>query len=256
MSDWLFDLGNTRLKHAERLGDGGIGEMHALDHHRGETFGALPPVVRGETAWLAGVASPALQAKLLDVLLTRFARVGFARTHRACAGLRIAYAEPVRLGVDRFLSMLAAVQTRQDVLVVGVGTALTLDLVDAEGRHLGGRIAPSPTLMRESLHARAAQLPVEGGDYIEFAHDTRDALASGCEGAALALIEHGRQHAAQRLGRLPRLWLHGGGAPALQPRLTDAALHPALVLQGLARYAALGDAESASSAAHGRDPGR
>ena len=74
-------------------------------------------------------------------------------------------------------------------LVCGVGTALTIDLIDADGRHLGGRIAPSPTLMREVLHARAPQLPETGGDYVDFAADTEDALASGCEGAALALIE-------------------------------------------------------------------
>ena len=82
-------------------------------------------------------------------------------------------------------------------LVVAVGTALTIDLLDADGRHRGGRIAPSPALMREALHARATHLPVGGGTYAEFADDTEAALASGCEGAALALIERS-QHGARR----------------------------------------------------------
>lgn len=242
MSAWLFDLGNTRLKYARLEGDGGIGEMHGLDHHAGGDFAHLPETVRGETAWVSAVASPALRAALLAALGPRFARISLARTQTRCDGLRIAYAEPSRLGVDRFLALLAARSSPGAVLICGVGTALTLDLLDAEGRHRGGRIAPSPTLMRESLQARARQLPASGGQYQEFAADTVDALASGCEGAALALIDRSREHAARLLGTMPRLWLHGGGAAPLLPRLLDAEAHPRLVLAGLARYAALSDA--------------
>ena len=152
--------------------------------------------------------------------------------------MRIAYAQPQRLGVDRFLALLAA-HARGDgaALVCGVGTALTLDLIDAEGRHRGGRIAPSPALMREALHARAAQLPLAGGDYRPFADDTADALASGCEGAALALIERSLDAARDELGVAPRLLLHGGGSDALRARLENATHVPALVLEGLASWA-------------------
>src|SRR5690606_3887 len=94
-----------------------------------------------------------------------------------------------------------------DVLLAGVGTALTIDLLDAGGRHHGGRIAPSPTLMREMLHARAAQLPASGGAYAEFADDTADALASGCDGAAVALVLRSLEQARWR-----RCWRrHGCG---------------------------------------------
>src|SRR4030095_765238 len=99
-------------------------------------------------------------------------------------------------------------------LVCGVGTALTVDLVDGDGRHLGGRIAPSPTLMREVLHARAPQLPEQGGTYADFATDTEDALASGCEGAGVALISHSLDAAERLLGARPQLFLHGGGSEA------------------------------------------
>jgi type III pantothenate kinase len=76
-------------------------------------------------------------------------------------------------------------------------------LVDGDGRHHGGRIAPSPTLMREMLHARATQLAPMGGTYAEFANDTEDALVSGCEGAALALIERSIVEAARFSARNP-----------------------------------------------------
>lgn len=251
MSAWLFDLGNSRLKFARRQGDGGAGSVASIDHRIDAGFVSLPDEVRGDVAWVAAVAAPELQTALRAALAPRFPRISFARTLRRCDGVRIAYAEPARLGVDRFLTLLAARRAGEPVLVCGVGTALTLDLLDATGLHRGGRIAPSPTLMRESLHARAAQLPVQGGHYAEFADDTVDALASGCEGAALALIERSRVQAAAILGTMPRLWLHGGGAAALSPHLQDAESRPALVLDGLACWAALGDGDSRAPKGNG-----
>ncbi len=251
MIAWLFDLGNSRLKFASRQAAGGAGPVGSIDHRIDAGFATLPDDVRGEVAWVAAVASPALQVALLAALAPRFPRISFARTLPRCGGVRIAYAEPARLGVDRFLTLLAAHAAGGPVLACGVGTALTLDLLDGDGVHRGGRIAPSPTLMRESLHARAAQLPVQGGRYAEFADDTVDALASGCEGAALALVERSRVQAADMLGVMPRLWLHGGGANALLSQLPKAELKSALVLDGLARWAALGDGDGRASKGNG-----
>ncbi|RMH93390.1 type III pantothenate kinase [Lysobacter pythonis] len=240
MNDWLFDLGNSRLKFAPRR-QAAVVEMRGLAHWPGEDFASLPDEVRGETAWVAAVVAPALRAALAGALAERFARVSFVRSTARCGRLRVAYAEPARLGVDRFLALLAAAEAGRPVLVAGVGTALTVDLVDETGGHRGGRIAPSPTLMRESLHARVAQLPAAGGHYAEFAADTGDALASGCEGAALALIERSLAEAGTLLGRRPALWLHGGGGGVLLARLAAAESRPRLVLDGLARWAALAD---------------
>ena len=93
--------------------------------------------------------------------------------------------------------------------------------------------------MRVILHERAPQLPVQGGAYADFAADTEDALASGCEGAALALIESSRDAARRRLGQPPTLLLHGGGADELAARLPDAIRVTSLVLEGLAIWAAV-----------------
>lgn len=244
MSTWLFDLGNSRLKCAPlcegRVGEGAVGEVLDVDHD-GDDFASgwverLPPQI--DTAFVASVATPALTATLLDALTQRCVRISLGRTQRACGGVRIAYADPGKLGVDRFLTLLAAhARAPKPWLVVGVGTALTIDLLDADGRHRGGRIAPSPTLMREALHARAPHLPSSGGTYAEFADDTADALASGCEGAALALIARSVDAATTQLGIAPRVLLHGGGARVLWPRVDAAAFAPALVLEGLARWA-------------------
>ena len=233
-NDWVFDLGNTRLKFAP-LRDAGVGGVHALPHDARDWRRDLP---HGDTAYLASVAPSGLHVELLDALSQRYRRVAIARTSRSFSGLHIAYADPQKLGVDRFLAMLGAHRIVESaVLVVGVGTALTIDLVDASGLHRGGRIAPSPTLMREALHRRAAQLPLAGGEYVEFASETKAALASGCEGAAAALVERSLSEAARLLQSTPVLLLHGGGSESLRAHFRDARHEPALVLRGLAAWA-------------------
>lgn len=238
MSTWLFDLGNTRLKFAPLDGDGRVGAVQGTSHVEGgfdpDWLERLP--ARIDTAIVASVAAPALRMILLDALAARGAQVQLAQTLPTLDGLTIAYAEPARFGVDRFLALLSAHAEGGAALVVGVGTALTVDLVDAQGRHRGGRIAPSPTLMREALHRRVAQLAPTGGVYAEFADDTEDALASGCEGAAVGLIERSLREAVAQLGARPRLLVHGGGADALRAHLPEAHWRADLVLHGLARW--------------------
>jgi len=245
MTIWLFDAGNSRLKFAPLLADGGLGEV-SVHPHDGQSLARgwerdLP--ARMQAAEVALVAPPSIRAALLDELVSRTRRISLASTQKHCAGVEVAYAEPQRLGVDRFLALLAAhARAARPWLLAGVGTALTIDLVDADGRHLGGRIAASPSLMRQSLSARAAQLPASGGNYLPFAADTEDALESGCLGAAIGLVEHSLRSASAQLGRVPSLLLHGGGAGALLPWLPGAELAPALVLEGLACWAqAMGD---------------
>ena len=241
MSAWLFDLGNTRLKCAPLRADGTIGEAMALPHREEDVAAAMAQHLpaRIEVAYLASVAQPALRVAVLEALASRCGRISIARTQPGFRELRIAYADPRKLGVDRFLALLGARTrvVRSPALVCGVGTALTNDLIDADGRHLGGRIAPSPTVMREALHARASQLPEMGGVYEDFARDTEDALASGCEGAGVALIEQSLVAATRRLGQSPTVLLHGGGSDALARHLPNATEVATLVLEGLARWA-------------------
>jgi type III pantothenate kinase len=245
MSRWLFDLGNTRLKCAPLHGDGSMGEVVALAHGPEAFAEELQQLLPedAESACLASVASAALTASLVEVLTQRFRRISVARSSAGLAGMRIAYAEPARLGVDRFLALLAAHRRGPGPwLIAGVGTALTIDLLDSEGLHRGGRIGPSPGTMRQALHHAAAQLPAEGGDYREFASDTADALASGCEGAALGLIDRSMDQASRMLGQAPTLLLHGGGADMLATHFPDALRAPALVLEGLALWSRVGTA--------------
>lgn len=245
MTTFLFDLGNTRLKYAALRDDGGLGDIVAVAHDGDDLpagwDAALPH--HFDAAAVTIVGSAALRTRLLDALTVRGGRISIARTVARFGDLRIAYPVPETLGADRFLAMLGArargAQTddARPWLVVGIGTAITIDLLDTGGRHRGGRIAPSPALMREALHARAAQLPEHGGTAVPFADNTLDALRAGCDGAALALIHDAMAAGTALLGVPPRCLLHGGGVDALPGLDADALRAPALVLEGLSVWA-------------------
>jgi type III pantothenate kinase len=108
--NYLFDLGNTRLKFAPLRAGGGAGEPIAVAHDGvalpKDWNAALPE--RFEAAYVASVASPAMRTALLDGLAAHCSRISLAHTQPEFLGLRVAYADPSTLGVDRFLAMLGA----------------------------------------------------------------------------------------------------------------------------------------------------
>jgi type III pantothenate kinase len=240
---WLLDLGNTRVKWRRLDADGRVGATGALAHAEPrflETLAhALGPATPGERAWVASVADPVLA----EAVLARLADAGFAgervRVRAEALGVRIAYAEPARLGVDRFLALLAA-HARNDGpwLLVSVGSALTVDLLATDGTHVGGLIAPSPEHMRHALAERFPALSVDGGELGDWAADTGDALASGALAAAAGLVERAHRLASTRLGVAPTVLVSGGGAAPVRAALPFASQSvDAPVLDGLARLA-------------------
>lgn len=239
---WLIDLGNSRLKCALLDAQGRRGEILALGHDQPN---ALPTLLQhfgaggnNDELWLASVASAERTAALAAALEAHGLRVRRVQTQPGFGKLRIAYADPSRLGVDRFLAMVAACE-RDDGpwLLVSAGSALTIDLLAEDGLHLGGSIAPMPARMRATLAAGFKQLDLAEGHASDFAADTADAIASGCRGAALGLVERSLRKARERLGTIPTLLVGGGGAALLEDVEHAPVMHlPALVVDGMAVY--------------------
>ena len=240
----LLDLGNTRLKWALQTQPEGWLARGALDWQEDMTAAlelAWTSLPRPDTLIAASVVDATREALVADVTGRLFARApDWLRTPASACGVRNAYAEPQRLGVDRFLAMVAAhADGHAACVLAGVGTALTLDALAADGRHLGGLIAPGPQLMRQSLLNATAQVRLDRpGEILELADNTTDAVVSGCWQASAALIERFATRMAARLDGTPTLILGGGDAATLMPLLSlPARLSQDSVLHGLAVWA-------------------
>lgn len=248
----LLDLGNTRLKWA--LVDAGNWAARGAVAWEQDVSSALaeswreyskPSQVLG-----ASVVDASREAQIERVVADVFAQqVEWVRTPAKACGVRIAYAEPERLGVDRFLAMVAAhAGGASPYVLAGIGTALTLDALTADGCHLGGLIAPGPLLMQQSLFGATARIkPYRPGAIRDIADNTADAVVSGCWQAIAALIERFAAKVAKQSGDSPRLLLDGGDAEALLPLLgIPAELAPDSVLRGLNVYATAHPPQSSS----------
>lgn len=239
---WLCDLGNSRAKLA-RLAGGAPVDVVALDWTLPDFDARLRQGVaawpRPERVLVASVASAGNVERLRGLLSVE---PEILRTPRAACGLRNRYAKPERLGIDRFLSMLA-VHTRAGGagIVVGCGTALTLDAVAGDGDHAAGLIALSPERMLEALRGATSIADRNPDAFAGTGHDdTALALQAGCWATAGAAVEWFAQRQRATLGEA-RVWLHGGWAPALAAWLArdgfSAELFEHAVLHGLAACA-------------------
>lgn len=241
----LIDIGNSRLKWSIAR-NGKLGRLQALDlPKRGLLdLSSLLAVTRGVTQVL--VASVAGSAR--DRALSRQLRTAglpaprFIASTPLAAGVRNGYHEPWRLGVDRWVAAIGAWHEagQRAVCVVDIGTATTLDVVDAQGRHQGGLIVPGPALMTDSLLAGTQGIaPRAAGGRRAAAsglgRDTGSALRLGARLATAALVERVARDARRQHGRRCVVMLTGGAAPDILPLLDVELRHcPDLVLRGLA----------------------
>ena len=144
------------------------------------------------------------------------------------AGVQNGYDHPSRLGADRWVALIgarnrvlaaaaAAGGTPRPALVVMVGTAVTVDALDAAGRFLGGLILPGFGLMLKALEMGTAGLKVPTGEVVEFPTNTSDALMSGGAHAIAGAIEQQAHRLRARTGAAPLLLMTGGAALKLAP---------------------------------------
>ena len=230
-TSWLLiDVGNTaikwRLANAEGLLDAGGSVSDVL---------SLCKAIEAErwgVAGLASVASDAADAELIAVLEESGATtVHRATAQSACFGLVSSYAEPERMGVDRWLAMLAAHAHNEGALcVIDAGTAVTVDLVSAEGVHEGGYILPGVDLMRRALISETDRIHVSAleAPTIVPGKNTQACVTAGSWRAVTGALE---STTLAYPGHRPLLT--GGGAIPLHDLGLAATYSPDLVMEGL-----------------------
>jgi type III pantothenate kinase len=139
----------------------------------------------------------------------------------AACGVVNGYEHPSRLGVDRWVALIGArhrILARgapRPILVVMVGTAVTVDALDADGRFLGGLILPGFGLMLRALEMGTAGLKAPTGEAVDFPTNTSDALMSGGADAIAGAVERMHRKLLKHSGQEPALLMSGGAAVKL-----------------------------------------
>ena len=242
----LVDIGNTRIKWALQDGD---------------DWTSGPPLMRGNKAF-KDIARPAWKELETPerVIVSNVAGAEFEKSVRTWVkrrwklapeflasqaeqcGVKNAYSKPERLGNDRWAAFIAArARYRGPVVILSCGTAITIDALSAEGRHLGGLIAPGIELMISAVCSGAADVNIEDSDSDEIAllaGSTEAAVLGGGLYTAVSLLDRVSADLRGELGAGATLLLTGGDAQRLMPLLdSKPEYEPELVLKGLAVFA-------------------
>jgi len=242
----LFDIGNSRLKwgvleHDRLVRTGSITHETLQESGFGSLMKQLPRDV-GQVL-VSNIAGASIGTRLAGLIgIHCNTDVRFARPEKKAYGILNSYTYPRRLGVDRWAAMIGArAELRGTICIVDVGTAVTIDLIDKDGQHLGGQILPGLQLMVDALGTATNGIKnpgeirrISANGMRMFAKNTNAAISNGALNAVCGAIERAVK-TMRAAGFRPKIVLTGGDASRILKQLDGNILHrPNLVLQGLA----------------------
>lgn len=251
MTFLALDIGNTRLKwaqyasakpHAPLLAQGAE-FLENIEKLSGGAWHGLqaPAHILG-----CAVAADAVKRRLQEQMELWDVAPQWIVASEAEAGLRNGYDHPTRLGADRWVAMIGAYHrmlsqgTARPMVVVMVGTAVTVEAIDASGKFLGGLILPGHGIMLRALESGTAGLHVPTGEVREFPTNTSDALTSGGTYAIAGAVERMVQHVRQHCGAEPQCVMTGGAGWKMAPSMSlPFELVDNLIFDGLLQLAAV-----------------
>lgn len=220
-----LDVGNTRIKWRQlRETDGTVLSSGAVT--------SVAELTGGEAARMAPAMIRLCSVRAAEAVreIKSWADANWgldvmeARVTRSCAGVSNHYQDLTRLGVDRWLAMVAAFNRRPGgCLIVDSGTAVTVDVVAADGQHQGGYIVPGRALMCGALeaHTQIRLGPVPARLNTHPGHSTDEAVQHGVLAMQVALVEKALRRYLQDMPDL-NLYLTGGDANLLAEQLQSA----------------------------------
>lgn len=216
-----IDQGNTAAKMAlwTREPQPRCVDIRICQEHTAEAVARLCNEAEIDTAIYCTVTTP--HSPALGVLRQRCRNV-IELKHTTPTPLRIDYATPQTLGVDRLAAAVGAyslpMARGRDILIVDIGTAITYDTVTADARYRGGNIAPGIFMRLQALNRFTARLPMvepKGGPCPMWGYDTETALRSGAIHGVIAELEYYRS----KLPQAAVAVLTGGGASEISDHL-------------------------------------
>ena len=231
MTFLALDIGNTRLKWAlyaaPRAGAPLLAEgAEFLENIDKLAEGAWSGLPAPDHILGCVVAGDAVKRRVQEQMELWDVTPQWVVSSESEAGLRNGYDHPTRLGADRWVAMIGGYHRMlaqgdpRPMVVVMVGTAVTVEAVDAHGKFLGGLILPGHGIMLRALESGTAGLHVPTGEVREFPTNTSDALTSGgtyaIAGAVQCMVQHVRAHC----GVEPKCIMTGGAGWKMAPSMS------------------------------------
>lgn len=237
------DVGNTALKWRCRRSDGSLLASGGVPHHRDWQVMAerLYEAVGDQvcTLVIASVAGPEAESQLRAAFLSVFGVTPqFYCSPASWNGLTNAYAQPSSLGVDRWLAMIEAWHCSGASIVIDCGSAITLDVIDSDGRHGGGYIVPGIAMLAEGLSVGTGLVRAENveGANLGPGRSTSECVHHGILLMCVAFVTDAVVALQESLQDTCSIYMTGGDALALRPYLTTQVdVVPDMVLDGLER---------------------
>jgi len=244
------DIGNARVKlgRFDRPPGGAMPEPDRVLQITGRPLEVAPVEtwLAGDAAlelswWIGSVNRPAATV-LVDWLRGRRPKDPVTLLAAGDLPLEVAVERPDMVGVDRLLDAVAANRLRRadrPAVVVDVGTAITVDLVSAEGVFLGGAILPGIAMGARAMHEFTDLLPLLDMSELDgpppvVGASTIPAMQSGLFWGAVGGIRQVVGLMAKHLDQTPEIFLTGGAGRHVAELLGDAHYVPQLTLAGIA----------------------
>ena len=249
MTFLALDVGNTRLKWAQydsptsgaRLLAQGAVFLENIDKLAEGDWNriAAPGKILG-----CIVAGDAIKRRVVEQLELWDIQPHWVISSPQEAGVTNGYDHPARLGADRWVAMIGARHrlisrgVHKPCGVVMVGTAVTVEAIDAHGRFLGGIILPGHGIMLRALESGTAGLHVPTGEVCDFPTNTSDALTSGGTFAIAGAVQRMVDNVTRHCGQAPECIMTGGAGWKMAPSMSvNVELVESLIFDGLVEIA-------------------
>lgn len=244
----LVDAGNSRFKWCELCG-GDLGKVYVSAYASPDRAQAVLAALNAAHAprriVIASVLGDSFRQEFMRLVAARYRHQPEFVISDSAYGIELAYDNPESFGADRFCALVAARRRFHDpCIVVDCGTAVTIDALNAQGRHLGGLILPGLELMRRSLIQHTARISFgsdgDSDDQALFGRSTAQGVKVGARLALTAAIDRivadMSAYIVRLHGEVPvrNIMTGGAGMHMLGYLAAHYEFEPKLVLQGLA----------------------